>query len=133
MKTGWSYYIRKLKEESLELDFKLNYKEKRFNNTPKSEYDQILVTPGITYKKKDIYSVNFIFGLDNFDYLGAGEKDQLKIFSKIGGNKYFLEKKLMLTGFYKLENTEQEKINRKRRKQEISGGFDYIFDYEFEK
>ena len=34
----------------------------------------------------------------------------------------------MLTGSYKIENTEQEKIDRKRTKQEILGGFDYIFD-----
>ncbi len=127
-KTNWSYYLRKLKEETLELDFKLRYKEKRYKNTPGSEYDQISAAPTLTFKKKDLYTVDLTAGIDNYDYLAPGAKDQLKIFSKIGGDRYFLDKKLMFTGSYKLENTEQEKIDRKRTKQEVAGGFDYLFD-----
>lgn len=127
-KTSWSYYIRKLKEESLELDFRLNYKEKRYDNTPRSEYDQIRFAPTLTFKKKDLYTIDLTAGIDNYDYLEPGEKNQLKLFTRAGGKRYLLEKKLMLTGSYKLENTEQEKIDRKRTKQEIMGGFDYLFD-----
>jgi len=127
-KTNWSYYLRKLKEDSLKLDFKLRYKEKRYKNTPGSEYDQINVAPTLTFKKKDLYTVDLTAGIDNFDYLAPGAKDQLKIFSKIGGNRYFLDKKLMLTSAYKIETLEQKIINRKRTKQEVAGGFDYLFD-----
>ena len=127
-KTNWSYYLKKLKEESLELDFKVKYKEKRYNNTPANEYDEIRAVPTLTFKKKDIYTIDLALGIDNFDYLAEGQKDQFKVFTQLGGKRYLLEKKLMLTGSYKLENTEQEKINRKRTKQEILGGFDYIFD-----
>jgi len=127
-KTNWSYYLRKLKEDSLKLDFKLKYKEKRYKNTPSSEYDQISAAPTLTFKKKDLYTVDLTAGIDNYDYLAPGAKDQLKIFSKIGGDRYFLDKKLMLTSSYKIETTEQKKIDRKRTKHEVMGGFDYLFD-----
>jgi len=141
-KTNWSYYLRKLKpegsglasdsqshkEDSLKLDFKLRYKEKRYKNTPSSEYDQISAAPTLTFKKKDLYTVDLTAGIDNYDYLAPGAKDQLKIFSKIGGDRYFLDKKLMLTSSYKIETTEQKKIDRKRTKHEVMGGFDYLFD-----
>lgn len=127
-KTNWSYYLKKLKEESLELDFKVKYKEKRYNNAPANEYDELRAVPSLTFKKKDLYTIDLALGIDNFDYLAEGQKDQFKVFTQLGGKRYLLEKKLMLTGSYKLENTEQEKIDRKRTKQEIAGGFDYIFD-----
>jgi len=127
-KTNWSYYIKKFKEKSLKLDFRLNYKEKRYDNTPRSEYDQIRLAPTLTKKKKNIYSVDLTIGIDDYDYLVKGVKDQLKFFSKIGGKKYFLDKKLMIISSYKLEQSEKENINRKRTKQEVFGGFDYIFD-----
>ena len=131
-KTNWSYYIRKLSEESLKLDFKLKYKEKRYDNTPGSEYDQISVAPSLTFsrflKKKALYTVDLTVGFDNYDYLETGEKDQLKIFSKIGADGYFLEKKLMLTSSYKIEQQEQKKADRKKTKHESMGGFDYMFE-----
>lgn len=127
-KTGWHYYIRKLKGKSVKLDLKLKYKEKRYDNAPRSEYDQIRAAPTLTFKKNDIYTVNVAAGIDNCDYLEAGEKDQLKIFGKVGGNRYFLEKKLMLVSSYKIETTKQKKINRERTKHDLLGGLDYIFN-----
>lgn len=135
-KTSWSYYLRKLnpsavlrtEEESLELDVRLNYKEKRYDNTPRSEYDQIRIAPTLTFKKKDLYTIDLTAGIDDYDYLEATEKDQLKIFGKIGIDRYFLDKKLMLTSSYKIEQLEKKEINRKRTKNEVLGGFDYVFD-----
>ncbi|MCK4422855.1 MAG: hypothetical protein KAV18_02145, partial [Candidatus Omnitrophica bacterium] len=124
----WSYYLRKHKEESLKLDLKLNWKEKRFKNTPASGYDQVKIAPTLRFKKKDLYAVNLSAGLDNFNYLDADQKDQFKIFSKIGGQRYFLGKKLKLTSSAKIEQLEQEKINRERTKHNLMSGFNYIFD-----
>ena len=141
-KTNWSYYLRKLKpednglasdsqsrkEESLKLDVRLNYKEKRYNNTPKSEYDQIRLAPTLTFKKKDLYTIDLTAGFDDFNYLAEGVKDQFKIFGKIGADRYFLDKKLMLTSSYRLEQLKQKKIDRERTKHEVLGGFDYVFN-----
>ena len=127
-KTNWSYYLKKAREKSLELDLNVQYKEKRYNNTPANEYDEISVVPSLTFQKKDLYAIDLALGLDNFDYLAEGQRDQFKVFTRAGGKRYLLDKKLMLTGSYRLENTEQEKIDRKRTKQQILGGFDYIFE-----
>lgn len=127
-KTNWSYYLRKLKEESLELDIRVNYKEKRYDNTQRSEYDQIRIAPTLTFKKKDLYTIDLTAGIDDYDYLEATEKDQFKIFGKIGIDRYFLDKKLMLTSSYKIEQLERKKIDRERTKNEVLGGFDYVFD-----
>ena len=126
--TKWSYYPGKLEKESLRLDFNLKYKEKRYDDTPRSEYDQILVSPKLTFRKKNLYPVDLSAGVNNYDYTEASEKDQLKTFGKIGGKRYFLEERLMLTSSYKLETTDEKKINRERTKHNLRGGFDYIFD-----
>ncbi|MEK6528378.1 MAG: hypothetical protein AABZ36_05815 [Nitrospirota bacterium] len=127
-KTNWSYYLKKLKEESLELDFSVKYKEKRYKNSPGNEYNEIRAVPSLIFKKKDLYTIDLALGIDNFDYLAEGQKNQFKIFTKIGGERYFLDKKLLLTSSYKIEQLEQEKADRKRTKHEVLGGFDYLFD-----
>ncbi len=124
-KTNWDYNIKK---DSLKLDFALKYKEKRYNNTPSSEYDQRTASPKITFRKKDLYTASITAGIDNFNYLERDEKDQFKIFGKVEGDRYLLDKKLMLTSYYRIENTEQKEINRKRTKHNLNGGFDYIFE-----
>jgi hypothetical protein len=127
-KLNSSYFLRKLKEESLELDFKLKYKQKRYKNSPRNEYDEIRAVPTLTFKEKDLYKVDFALGIDNFDYLTEGEKDQFKIFTKIGLERYFLGKDLRLISSYRIENTEHQNLDRKRTKQEALAGFDYLFD-----
>ncbi len=127
-KTNWTYYLKKPKEESLKLDFKLEYKKKRYKNTPVNEYDEIRFVPSLTLGRKNLYTFDLALGIDNFDYLESGEDDQFKVFGRVEGKRYSIEKKLMLTGAYKLETTQKEKMNRKRTKQEILGGFDYLFE-----
>src|SRR3989339_414930 len=107
----------------------MKYKEKRYDNSPKSEYNQVTGVPDITFTKKDFYTINLSAGIDDFDYLKSENNDQLKIFSKLGGKRYFLGKKLMLTSSYKIEQLKEKKIDRKRTKQDAMGGFDYIFDF----
>jgi hypothetical protein len=127
-KLNSSYFLRKLKEESLEMDFKLKYKQKRYKNSPQNEYDEIRAVSTLTFKEKDLYKVDFALGIDNFDYLTEGEKDQFKIFTKLGAERYFLGKDLRIISSYRIENTEAEKIDREMTKHELMGGFDYIFD-----
>ncbi len=131
-KTNWSYYFKK---ESLKTDFKLQYKEKRYKNTPTSEYDQIRLEPSLRLKD-ELYAFNLACGIDNYNYLDAGQKDQFKYFGKIGAGRFFLDRKLMLTSDYKIEEAEQDKANlpdrsqagRKKTKHEVTGGIDYLFE-----
>ncbi|MFH0926423.1 MAG: hypothetical protein V1872_12495 [bacterium] len=128
-KTNWRYYQKKLKEESLRTDIGLKYKEKRYKNKPRNEYDELRVEPSVYYKKKDVYTLSLAVGVDKFDYSAAGEKDQLKIFAKVSGDHYFLEKKLLLKSSYRIEQLEKKKDDQERTKQDVMGGFDYAFDF----
>ncbi len=130
-----SYYLKKQKEKSLRLDVRLKYKEKRYRNTPSSEYNQIMFSPKLTYDKKDYYAINLRTGINNYDYVSTGRdrlvprgNDQLKLFSKLGVRRYLLEKKLTLTSSYKFETATHKRTNRQKDKNDFMFGFDYIFD-----
>ncbi|OGS33235.1 MAG: hypothetical protein A2474_00840 [Elusimicrobia bacterium RIFOXYC2_FULL_34_12] len=127
-KTNWSYYIKKNKEQVIELGLNLKYREKRYESSPKNEYNQFTAVPAFSYAKKDFYTIDLSAGIDNFNYLEPKENIQHKLFGKIGGKRYFLDKKLALTSSYRVERLNKENINRKRTKHDIMGGFDYIFD-----
>jgi hypothetical protein len=127
LKAGFNYYIKKDKAESSKLDIKFKYKEKRFDNKPINEYDQIVFSPAFTFKRKDLYSIGFNAGINNYDYREAAQKDEFKIFGKIKGNRYFLNKNLILNSSYKIETADRKNIGRKKTMHDITGGLDYIF------
>jgi hypothetical protein len=128
LKGKWSYYIRKSKVESMRFVLRLKYKEKRYENSRTSEYNQIRAAPTLTFKKKDIYTVNVSAGIDNYDYIESGEKDQFKIFAGIGGTRYLMKKKLKFLTSYKIESLTQQKKDREKTKHDVMGGYDFIFD-----
>lgn len=126
-KAGLFYNLKKLEEEWIRLDVKLKNRQRRYKNSPASEYDEIGLVPGLIFEEKDNYRIDFNLGVDNFDYLAEGEKDQFKTLAGLGAQKHFLEKRLALLSSYKVERLEQEKANREKTKQEIGTGFDYQF------
>lgn len=135
-KINWSYTPPRLRrgdsqsrktEESVKIDLKLQYKEKRYKNTPTSEYDQIRFEPQIRFKE-ELYALNFAYGVNNYEYLAPGQKDELRFFGKLGAERYFMEKKMTLTADYKIDQAEQHKADRKKTKHEVLGGADYVFD-----
>ncbi len=123
-----SYYLNKQKKESLKLDIRLKYKEKRFRNSPAGEYDQIIFSPRLTYTKKDAYTINLSIGINDYDYRNITGNDQLKFFSKIEAKRYLLEKRLVLASSYKLEITAHKRANRRKNKNDFMAGFDYRVD-----
>ncbi len=123
-----SHYLNKQKEESLKLDIKLRYKEKRFRNTPSSEFNQIMFVPKLSYERKDSYSVYISTGINNFDYINRDSSDQLKFFSKLGVKRYLLEKNLLLLTSYKFETTVHKRTDRHKDKSDFMFGSDYICD-----
>src|SRR3989338_6101918 len=127
-KAGLAYDLKRLRDERIKFDFKLKSRQKRYKNNPAGEYDEVGAMPALTFEEKDNYRIDLALGVDNFDYLSEGEKDQVKTSSGLGGQKHFLEKKLILVSSYKIERLNQEKANRKKTKQEVEGGFDYEFE-----
>ena len=127
--TKWSLYPGKPENDSLRFVGNLKYKEKRYKNTPTSGYDQIVVSPQLTFKKKDLYTINLGAGMNSHDYIESNVKDQFKVFGEIGVKRYFLAKKLLLLSSGKIETTKQKKANREKVMHDITGGFDYIFGF----
>src|SRR3989339_270213 len=127
-KAGLAYDLKRLGDERIKFDFKLKSRQKRYKNNPAGEYDEVGAMPALTFEEKDNYRIDLALGVDNFDYLAEGEKDQFKTSAGLGGQKHFLEKKLILVSSYKIERLNQEKANRKKTKQEVEGGFDYEFE-----
>jgi hypothetical protein len=128
LKSGFTYYVRKDKAESLKLNIRFKYKEKRFDNKPINEYDQIMLFSGFTFKRKELYSIGFNAGINNYDYREAAQKDHLGIFGKVKGKRYFLDNNLTLNSSYRIETADRKNIGRKRTMHNITGGIDYIFD-----
>ena len=127
-KAGLAYDLKRFEQELIRFDFKLKSRQRRYKNSPASEYDEISAAPALTFEEKDNYRVDLTLGVDNFDYLAEGEKDQFKTSAGLGGRKHFLEKRLTLISSYRIERLDQEKANRKKTKQEVDGGFDYEFE-----
>lgn len=127
IKTNWSYYLGRQGKDSLRLDLGLRYKEKRYKNTPGYEYDQIGVQSSLVFGKEDVYTVNLTGGFDSYDYLSGSRKNQNRIFGLLKMNRYLMDRKLMLTSSYRVEILEQKIANRRRIKQEVTAGFDYLF------
>lgn len=125
-KTSWSYQIKKSKERSLELGLGLRYKQKRYHNSPKDEYDQLVFSPSLTYEKENLYRMDLDLGVDDFEYSKEENKDQTNFFGRIGGKRYLANKRLMLISTYRIEEARQKRINRGRIKHEITAGLDYV-------
>ena len=127
VKSGWVYMVQKDSQTSLEADLGLKYQTKRFTNSPINEYDQVKALPSISYDKKDDYQIDFSLGLDDYVYQHAGQKDQRSVLSSLGLNKFLLDKRLRLSGDYKIDNTRRSVTDRRKTKQDTSAGFDYTF------
>jgi len=128
LKNEFSCLLRKTKEESLRLGLSLNYKEKRYENKPSLEYDQTKFSAKLIYKREDIWSLAGSAGIESYNYIARGEKDQLKYFGKVEAKRYLRSKKLLLSSSYRLGRTDHKQVGRERTKEDISAGFDYKFE-----
>lgn len=130
-KAGGSYYLFKQKQKSLKLDIELKYKEKRYEDSPSDEYDQVMLLPALSYNKKSSYSIKLSTGVNSYDYLSTGGNDQLRFFSKLGAKKYLLQKKLVIAASYKFDTATRKRADKRKNKNDFMLGFDYIFAIPF--
>ncbi len=97
---------------------------------PSSEYNQVLFSPKLSFTEKNSYKIDLGAGANNYDYLNSGN-DQLKLFSVLGAKKYLLEKTMVLTSSYRFETTTRKQTGKRKNKNNIMFGADYIFDIPF--
>ncbi|MDD5773292.1 MAG: hypothetical protein PHX78_07525, partial [bacterium] len=130
-KTNWFYYIEKQKERSLKFDLKILYKEKGYYDSPEREFSQFMVEPSLKFKKEGLYAINLLTGFNKYDYVTADQNDQSKYSGKLDGYKYFLEKRLTLSGGYGIEHLNHKQTDRDRTKHNLMTGIDYVFARKF--
>ncbi len=87
--------------------------------------------PRLIYDKKDYYTIKIGTGINEYNYRSTGGNDQLKFFFKVGAKRYLLEKKLMLASSYKLETSTHKRANRRKNKNNVMMGVDYLFSIPF--
>ncbi len=98
--TGFLFIDDKGVSLNTNLDFSL--RNKRYDNSPNSEYDQTKIKGSIKYKLKDVYSLALSSGINNYEYINKSNSDVLKTFLKISPQVYLLDKTLELSGFCKI-------------------------------
>ncbi|MDD5260024.1 MAG: hypothetical protein PHD29_08645 [bacterium] len=122
LNTGIFYWLNPM----LKLDLDMKYRRKRYENSGSWDYDQVMVTPGITWKMPDKSSVTLSAGLNNYDYINR--EDESKRFIRMRGTKYLAEDKLMLTGGIRLEWLDESQQNRHRTQNKADLGLKYKAD-----
>lgn len=110
------------------LSLKAKYKEKRFDISPKNEFNQTRVTAKMIFMEEDRASFDLSGGINRYSYLSAEIRSENKIFGRIAVKKIFHQKKLRLSSAYRLDRTDQRKKDRKRVKHDVTGHFNYKFD-----
>ena len=101
-KTGIGYLIFDDKETSLDADLDFSLRNKRYEDSPKLEYDQIKVKGALRYKLKDTCSFGLSSGINNYEYINYSDSDILKTFLKISPEIYLLDKILEISGFVRI-------------------------------
>lgn len=126
-RAGMTSYLSRDENDSLRFNLGFDYKTKRYDSTPNSEFNQVIVSPGFTFTKENRHAVDFDFGLNSIDYLKSTNKNLVKRFARLSGKKYFDDKKLMFVSSVMLEQADQSEAGRKKNKLEFEEGLDYKF------
>jgi hypothetical protein len=125
LNAGGSYNFNTQGRKNLKLDLKVKYKEKRYENTPSNEYDQISFAPRVTYSRRDLYTIYINTGINNYHYLKADDKDQFKLYSKLGARRHFSGRDLTVVSSYRFETTAETRQDRRKNKNDFMAGIDY--------
>ena len=87
----------------------LEFKEKFYNNSPRSNYDQIRFDIPLIFKKEGDWAVKVGGGMNSYHYPNA-PKDQLKSNARIDVAKKFFGEKLEVSAYYRFQYVSRQKI-----------------------
>jgi len=115
-------------ENPLLAGLELRHRLKRFENSPRNEFDENVVNPFITKFKKDLYRLTLETGLDDFRYPHAEDKNGTTWFGRINGNRHLDDGRVNLMSSYSLAKTDRKQAFKERTKQDWMGKGTYKFD-----
>jgi hypothetical protein len=90
-----------------------------------------MFSPKIVYSKKDLYLIDLSTGINNYDYVSSGEKDQFRFFSKVKAKRYLFAKRLVLASSYRFDTDRHKEKNRFKNKNDLTFGSDLILKTPF--
>jgi hypothetical protein len=106
----------------------VRHKRKRFENSPRNEYDENVINPSMTKFQNKLYRLMAETGIDDVRYPDAPEKDERALFGHISGDRHLLDGRANLTTSYTYSDMEKKRAFRKRVKQDWIGKGKYQFD-----
>lgn len=122
-----------LLSELTQLQAGLGHKEKHYKNTPSSEYNRDALNINLKHKLNPALSFGFDLGIINYDYLQDSTSSQHKIHAGINAACLFLDKRLNLGGFYRLQSVDQKGNKADRSEQIIGADINYKFNLKYLK
>ena len=123
-----AYDLAGEKKQTRQVGLEVKHREKRFNDTPRNEFEQNSASSFFTKAAKDLYRLTVEGGMDAYRYEHAEEKDETTWIGRINGNRYFDGNRVNLTSSYSIARTEKERAFKKRTKQAWTGKGAYKFD-----
>lgn len=102
----------------LGLDF--GHKEKRYKNSPASEYDRDTFSAELKHRINKILALGLDAGVTSYDYLTETNSNQVKYYAGFNWRALLLKEKLNLGGFYQRRAVGQ-KGNEAGRSEQIIG------------
>ena len=110
-----TFLLRGDDQRSLKADFRGNYRRKRYENQPRSDYNQIALQSKLTLQRPSQYSVSALAGWQKYSYPSAGNKEQSNFTQTTEGRRYFLDQRLNLRSSFRFDVSDHKPFHPGRR------------------
>jgi len=120
-KIGTSFLLSENDASSLNANLDFSLRNKRYEDSSDSDYDQIKANGGLKYKIKDKFSLRLSGGINDYEYTNNTDKDVLKTFLKISPTVYLFDKFLEMGGFCKVRWLDTSGNNKNTAETILSG------------
>ncbi|MDD5450131.1 MAG: hypothetical protein PHO42_06025 [Candidatus Omnitrophica bacterium] len=103
-------------EKALKASLDAGFRQKDYKDSPSSSYDRSNAAIGLQYKDEDLWGINWAGGFINYDYTGS-DRDQLKLFAKIGSWVKLFDERLKISPSYKFQKVDDDDASKDRTEQ----------------
>ena len=110
---------------STEAGFALGHKEKRYKNSPASEYNRDTFTVELKRRLSEMLALGLEAGIADYDYRADSGANQSKYYAGLNWGMLFLEEKLNFGGFYQQRAVDQKGDKTDRSEQIIGADLHY--------
>jgi len=124
---GFAHTFENVRSGALKLDMDIGLREKDYRTADPSDYARSSADLGLDYKYGDSWDLYWRNGFVNYEYLNA-DGDQLKLYTKLGGKLWLVDKRLELGSSYKYEGISQHDPSLDRSEHIVNTISSYKFN-----